>query len=287
MARVVLSFLDDWVQAGAGRPGRSPRIKKLFRQPVEHRAGDELQNWEEAARALWERAALPKRHVFLVLPGSVCAVRAVALPPMKKRRLPRAVQDELQSREEREIVADCIPLGRDAAGAWRVLACACAREEMERFLGLAKRLGLRLEGVTVQMNALLNVLSAARDMRGRSFLLLSFDGGSLTSVLIENGEYRYSGAARLLSEPGTRDFATEVTRSLSGTLQFRAAERLDAPISEVYYSGCPDEDFEVCLPGVEELGLSARRLPDCARIRRLPAGERMSDWLSVAGTMFK
>ncbi len=285
MARVVLSFLEDWVQAAVGSPSRSPKIRKLLRQPVGHSGENALADWEEAAGALWERERLPKRRVWLVLPGGVCAVRVVTLPPMREKELPRAVQDEMQNREERRIVADYIPLGRDGAGAWRVLACTCAREDLELFLALAKRLGLKLGGVTVQMNSILNILGAAGN--GNSCIWLFFDGGSLTSVLIENGEYRYSGGVRLFSEPGTRDFAIEVTRNLSGTLQFCAAERLETPVAEVFYAGCPDEDFEVCLPGVGELGLSARRLPDSARVRRLPPGERISDWVGAAGALFK
>lgn len=48
----------------------------------------------------------------------------------------------------------------------------------------------------------------------------------MLSLLVENGEYRYSSRSRIFSEPGTVDFGTEMTRNVSGTMQFHTGKPL-------------------------------------------------------------
>ena len=86
---------------------------------------------------------------------------------------------------------------------------------------------------------------------------------------------------------GTLDFGTEMTRSVSGTMQFHTTGRPASPLTDVFYAGCPDDDFEVCLAGIRELGLRVSRLPECPAFRTLPNGERLSDWLGCAEALIR
>ena len=70
-------------------------------------------------------------------------------------------------------------------------------------------------------------------------------------------------------------------------MQFHAANRPASPLTDVYYAGCPDDDFEVCLAGIRGLGLRVSRLPECPAFRTLPNGERLSDWLGCAEAMIR
>ena len=86
---------------------------------------------------------------------------------------------------------------------------------------------------------------------------------------------------------GTLDFGTEITRSVSGTMQFHTTGRPASPLTDVFYAGCPDDDFEVCLAGIRDLGLPVSRLPECPAFRALPNGERLSDWLGCAEALIR
>lgn len=286
MKQVVLALTDDCVQVCVGSPGKSAAVQFLCQERVEH-TGDAIADWENSARALWAKYSLPRKHIQLILPGSASSVRGLNLPPMAAKKLPRAVQDELQSREERELVTDYIVLGKDKSGTRRVLACACPRDDLTVFLDLVKRLGLKLDGVTVPLGSLLNLLRGTKELQSQTCIWLWFEGENLISMLVEGGSYRYSGRNLFYSDPGTSNFATEVIRNVSGTLQFRAAERMNDPVSCVYYAGCSESDFEVCIPGLNELGLNVAPLPRCARIRRFPVGQSVNDWLACAGAMLK
>ncbi len=294
MTRVVLSLLDEFIQAAVGTPGRAPKLHALYQEPVEAMGADDSESGalpalEEAIGRLWEREGLPRRGVYVVLPGRAIIVKTLDFPPMKEKRLSQAVRDELQSREKRELISDYLPLEKTEAGGWRVLAGACPRELFEGYLAMLKRLGLRLEGITIPSTPILNLVDKMGDIKGMrdgGCILLSFEGSTLFSLLVENGVYRYAGRSRLLSEPGTLDFGVEVARKVSGTLQFQAAARFASPVAGLYYAGCSEEDFEACGPRIQELGLWVARLPDCGAFRSFPEGKLLADWMGCAGLMF-
>lgn len=294
MTRVVLSLLDEYIQAAVGVPGNSPKLRALYQEPVGPMdAGDvddeALSAWEAAISRLWAREGLPRQGVYLVLPNRASIVKTLDLPPMKEKKLDQAVRDELQSWEKRELICDHLPLEKTANGGWRVLAGACPREVFEGYLDMAKRLGMRLEGVTIHAAPILYLLNKMGNVKGLGeggCILLSFEGSSLFSLLVENGVYRYAGWSHLLSEPGTLDFGVEVARKVSGAMQFQAAAHFASPVAGLYYAGCTEEDFEVCAPRIQELGLWVDKMPECKAFRRFPKGMQLADWMSCAGLMF-
>ena len=84
-----------------------------------------------------------------------------------------------------------------------------------------------------------------------------------------------------------------VTVTMAGRLkllhamQFHTASRSGGTLTDVYYAGCSDDDFEVCLAGIRGLGLKVSRLPECRAFRALPNGERLDDWLGCAETLIR
>ena len=193
----------------------------------------------------------------------------------------------MRAHADQPVAADYLPLGTDADGRQQLFCAACRKETMAGYLAMADRLGLRLGSVTVPMAGRLRLLRAMPSLQSKTFVCLCFEGSSVLSLLVENGAYRYSSRSRVFSEPGTLDFGTEMTRSVSGTMQFHTANRPASPLTDVYYAGCPDDDFEVCLAGIRELGLRVSRLPECPAFRALPNGERLSDWLGCAEALIR
>lgn len=270
--------------AAVGRPGAKPSVQALYRAPAH---GGGMENWERAIGALWQTHALPTRGITLVLPDEAVTTHTVTAPRMPESRLEELVQHEMRAHDGQPVAADYLPLGTDADGRQQLFCAACRKETMAGYLAMADRLGLRLGSVTVPMAGRLRLLRAMPSLQSKTFVCLCFEGSSVLSLLVENGAYRYSSRSRVFSEPGTLDFGTEMTRSVSGTMQFHTAGRPASPLTDVFYAGCPDDDFEVCLAGIRELGLRVSRLPECPAFRALPNGERLSDWLGCAEALIR
>ena len=284
MNTTVLALQEEQVLAAVGRPGAKPSVQALYRAPAH---GGGMENWERAVGALWQTHDLPTRGITLVLPDEAVTTHTVTAPRMPESRLEELVQHEMRAHDGQPVVADYLPLGTDADGRQQLFCAACRKETMAGYLAMADRLGLRLGSVTVSMAGRLRLLRAMPSLQSMTFVCLCFEGSSVLSLLVENGAYRYSSRSRVFSEPGTLDFGTEITRSVSGTMQFHTTGRPASPLTDVFYAGCPDDDFEVCLAGIRELGLRVSRLPECPAVRALPNGERLSDWLGCAEALIR
>ena len=284
MNTTVLALQEEQVLAAVGRPGAKPSVQALYRAPAH---GGGMENWERAVGALWQAHDLPTRGVTLVLPDEAVTTHTVTAPRMLESRLEELVQHEMRAHDGQPVAADYLPLGTDADGRQQLFCAACRTETMAGYLAMADRLGLRLGSVTVPMAGRLRLLRAMPSLQSMTFVCLCFEGSSVLSLLVENGAYRYSSRSRVFSEPGTLDFGTEMTRSVSGTMQFHTTGRPASPLTDVFYAGCPDDDFEVCLTGIRELGLRVSRLPECPAFRTLPNGERLSDWLGCAEALIR
>lgn len=284
MNTTVLALQEEQVLAAVGRPGAKPSVQALYRAPAH---GGGMENWERAVGALWQAHDLPTRGITLVLPDEAVTTHTVTAPRMPESRLEELVQHEMRAHDGQPVAADYLPLGTDADGRQQLFCAACRKETMAGYLAMADRLGLRLGSVTVPMAGRLRLLHAMPSLQTMTFVCLCFEGSSVLSLLVENGAYRYSSRSRVFSEPGTLDFGTEITRSVSGTMQFHTTGRPASPLTDVFYAGCPDDDFEVCLAGIRELGLRVSRLPECPAFRTLPNGERLSDWLGCAEALIR
>ncbi len=284
MNTTVLALQEEQVLAAVGRPGAKPSVQALYRAPAH---GGGMENWERAVGALWQAHDLPTRGITLVLPDEAVTTHTVTAPRMPERRLEELVQHEMRAHDGQPVAADYLPLGTDADGRQQLFCAACRKDTMAGYLAMADRLGLRLGSVTVPMAGRLRLLRAMPSLQSMTFVCLCFEGSSVLSLLVENGAYRYSSRSRVFSEPGTLDFGTEMTRSVSGTMQFHTTGRPASPLTDVFYAGCPDDDFEVCLAGIRELGLRVSRLPECPAFRTLPNGERLSDWLGCAEALIR
>lgn len=284
MNTTVLALQEEQVLAAVGRPGAKPSVQALYRAPAH---GGGMENWERAVGALWQAHDLATRGITLVLPDEAVTTHTVTAPRMPESRLEELVQHEMRAHDGQPVAADYLPLGTDADGRQQLFCAACRKETMAGYLAMADRLGLRLGSVTVPMAGRLRLLRAMPSLQSMTFVCLCFEGSSVLSLLVENGAYRYSSRSRVFSEPGTLDFGTEMTRSVSGTMQFHTTGRPASPLTDVFYAGCPDDDFEVCLAGIRELGLRVSRLPECPAFRALPNGERLSDWLGCAEALIR
>ena len=284
MNTTVLALQEEQVLAAVGRPGAKISVQALYRAPAH---GGGMENWERAIGALWQAHDLPTRGITLVLPDEAVTTHTVTAPRMPESRLEELVQHEMRAHDGQPVAADYLPLGTDADGRQQLFCAACRKETMAGYLAMADRLGLRLGSVTVPMAGRLRLLRAMPSLQSMTFVCLCFEGSSVLSLLVENGAYRYSSRSRVFSEPGTLDFGTEITRSVSGTMQFHTTGRPASPLTDVFYAGCPDDDFEVCLAGIRELGLRVSRLPECPAFRTLPNGERLSDWLGCAEALIR
>ncbi len=279
MSQTVIVFEEDCILAAVGKEGKQPAITKARR--IELRGqGDAFQRWQQALKGLEEEwKQTPAR---LVLPANFCASRVLTLPFGKGKQLQAMAVRELEDSFRNE-TADYSELFTEKKSCIDLCAGGVEAANLESFLEICKSAGLPVGGMTVPMEGYLRVLRQLDSYWDRTAIYLFFEEDSMLSVLGQNGRYVYSSRSRLFSEPGTLDFGTEIVRSISGILQF-SGNKQNLDITEVYYAGCPADDFEVSVEGIQNLNL--RVFPMAAgKGVSLPGGMKAQDWLPCIGAL--
>ncbi len=284
MRGVIIALHEERVSVAVGNIGKTPKINEICSEVVKEPG---MAGWREVLRGMWETYNLPKKNVTLVLPDTAVTVKVVTAPDMPEKKIADLVRHEMQSHEDREIVADYQFLSKKEDGCVELFAAAIERKEMQTYLEMCLELGLSVTNVAVAIAGYIKMIDIIDEMHEKTCIWLLFEENSMQSILIENGRYRYASRSRIFSEMGTVDFSTEVTRNISGILQFHASNHSAYKVTDIYYAHCSDDDFEVCLGSIGALGLNVSRIPNSTSVDTLPDGQNQSDWLDCIGAMLR
>lgn len=280
MSQTVVVFQEDCILAAAGREGKYPVLTNVKRIELQGQ-GDSFDRWQQALVKL--RMEWKPEQVRLVLPANLSSTRVLQLPASKGRQLAKMALKEVQDSFRNE-TADYSVIHMEKKGAVDICAGGIDGSNLDRFLEICQEAGTAVGGITVPMEGFLRVLQCQESYWNRTAIYLFFEEGNMTSILCQNGRYLYSSRSRLFSEPGTLDFGTEIVRSISGIIQFFTGSKREGQITEVYYAGCPEEDFEVSVEGIEGMNLQVLSMEIDRKIS-VPAGEDRADWIPCIGAM--
>lgn len=280
---VVVSILEDKIQAAVGRPGSRPSLRRLFSVPYDRTLSG---GWQRALEELWKKEDLPRKDITLVLPREKAVTRVITLPDMPPRQLSKVVSQEMRLTGEEELITDYMPLGGSQAMC-AYLAASCRKSTLEEYTRGFESMGLRLKQISVPMASQLKILAAMEELKDKTCLWLVFEGSGVSTILAEKGEYGYAGRGRLqdLSDPAA--FGRDVEKIISGTMQFQERKRQGSAITHVYFAGCGEAVLDVCRPGLEGLGVRGQMLPGCSCYRAFPEGEHLRDWIGCAGAFLR
>lgn len=149
---------------------------------------------------------------------------------------------------------------------------------------LPRRPGFKLTCIDLGLAAPIKAVRTIPDLQQKTFVLLQFDDDTISATLFVRGQYSYSTRSRLFNPRGSVESGTEIAQKLSGILQFHIANKSEHQIGTVYFAGSTAEDFAVCRPGCEALGLAVEIFPDSPAVK-LPSGTHLADVLYAAGNL--
>lgn len=279
MSRTVLVFEEEAILAAAGQEGKSPHIRQVERVVLTG-YGDAFSRWREGLAQL--KGKMDLSEVRLILPSTMCSTKMIRIPFAKGKQLDAMAKREMEEAFRSNIMDYSVT---DAEKAGMSLCCGSVEESvLKQFSEMLNALGIGVSGVSVPMEGLLRVLAGEDAYRKKTAIFLFFEEGGMTSVLSQNGQCRYSTRSRLFSERGTLDFGTEIIRNISGIIQFQTASKSGEAITDVYYAGCSDTDFEVSLDGIAGMNLKAHRLNPGQSVT-MPPQAKAADWTACVGAL--
>ncbi len=241
----------------------------------------------DALKAFFAEHKLPTNRVALIAGGSQFMHRIMELPAMSEKKRLAVLSHELASggAETKAPLDDYMLLSRDAKTRTdTVLATRVEQSVIAGYDALAKAAGFKLYSIDLGLAAPIKAVRTIPALQSETFVLLQFDGDTISAALFVQGQYTYSTRSRLFNPRGSAESGTEIAQKLSGIIQFHIASKSEHQIQTVYFAGSDADDFAVCRPGCEALGLNVAKLPDSPTVK-LPKGTALADVLYAVGNL--
>ncbi len=256
MSDTVIVLQDECILTASGKSGRTPKIEKVGRISIEP-FGDMFEQWKTALKEYREQ--YDPKSVRLVLPASYSSARMTQIPYAAGRQLAKMAGNVINDHAG-DAIADYGVVQSDKKQGV-CLCCGSAEQEiLQKVIDLCSEIQLPVKEISVPMEGYLKLLSQTRLYKNKTAIFLLFEENSVTSVLYKEGVCHYVTRSRIFSERGTLNFGTEIVRNISGMLQFYATTKAAAPITDVYYTGCMPDDFEVGLEGIRNMNLQVQQM---------------------------
>lgn len=277
----VIILQDECVLIAEGKSGKKIEIEQVERIPVDVFA-DPFEQWKEAIAKYKEKHHIERAD--LVLSTSYSSARVSQIPYARGKALRNMARNMMTTSSAQGSVMDYGIIKSDKKQGSCLCVSGTEEETLSKLKSIAEQLDIAIQSVRVPMECYLNVLAKLKEYKNQIAILLLFEENSVTSILLKQGEHLYSTRSRIFSERGTLDFGTEITRNVSGIMQFYATTKSEVPIEKVYYAGCSKDDFEVTEAGIEAMNLEVAPLHIDVTF---PAGKDAAEWLLCIGALYK
>lgn len=178
-------------------------------------------------------------QAHLVIDSNRIFAKTLNVPILPPAKITRLIESEFADIDNRgPLLYDYMTLrARRADGNGAViLATAVEKEFIGGYISLFADAGIRIASIDIAVACIARMASTDA-VSGKTCIIASLDGSSLSSVLFVDGTFRMFNHTRLFQERGTLASASEITQVVSSVLQFNASEKTGRDVGNVYVCG--------------------------------------------------
>lgn len=246
----------------------------------------------DSLKRLWEEQRLNRGKLQIVIDSTQFQLKNALLPKLRDSAMQALIKNEFSGSERyTEPIFDYMILRENPANPKMqdILCSGVERSFIHSYVELFRQAKLQVRSIDTALGGILKLIAFLPLFQQKTCVLLILNGENLLTILLENGFYKYSSRTRLLSQPGTDEFATAIQRAVSSIQQFQAVDNNGFTITIAYFCGCDEEVVDFCRPGVQSLGIEAQLLPDDPRIelKGKTYGKRLSDIVYLVGDFMR
>jgi len=187
----------------------------------------------------WDQYNLPRKGVHIVVRSSTFVVKQFRLPKVGKRKLEAMIPMEFAAVDRYEDpVYDYAKLpGGEMKATQEVMGLMADRQFVEGYIKLFGKLGIEVSGFANSLGAAVKALHSLPQLEAETCIVQIVDGHNLESLLWVDGRSAQSTNQRIIAEPQSQAFATEILQHTSTMLQFYQSLKLEQQLEDVFVCG--------------------------------------------------
>ena len=282
---------NEAIQAAQGSAGKNNvNVKQIINEPLDEGCilNGVITNPQALSKKLeltWSKHRLPTKNIHLSVDGNAILTRVMEAPLLPPKKMLSYIYEEFYEIENREsmVYDDTVLKPLNAQGGATILAAFAERDFINEYIELFKTAKLRISSINIALCGAINIMSRIIQYQSRTYILAVFDKITVSEMLYINGSFRFAKRVRLMAQPESSEFFTELAQSLSGLIQFNKSEKSGFDITDIYFCGDFEGMKKTCFGLAEALNVAVSELPDVKEIKFRGYGKLSSFIYPVGG----
>ncbi len=199
---------------------------------------------EYALSGMWNKYKLPKKGIRLVINTPQISVRVIDMPIMSQSKADIYLQREFEERSgERKRLLGFYVISRNKKNKTMKVCTELADVDfIANYVNVFAGAGITLTEINSGIGVSVNFLKRLSFANDTNCVVMLRDGMTVTAIYLVKGEYFYSTTTRTFNNPGTLEFASEISNTVSQIEQFSKSQNVEDSISQIYLGGMTIED---------------------------------------------
>lgn len=242
----VIYINNDTMYILNGKLTRKGELKIRYQKEIKLQEGSVLNGVVIHREEVLEQLKIHKkklRQATLVLNSSHIIIRKMNLPLLGEKDTLEVVKKEFALLEKDEDFVYDFTKSRKGRRQ-TIIACGVPKQFVETYIQLFKEAGIKLKRIDSGLNSLIQAIETSRTFQDKSFVFNLLEKNMLIALLFENNQYTFSNKNRLLQEPDSKGYITEIFSALSSINQFHKAQKSEHKIEKSYYIGLNEQQLE-------------------------------------------
>jgi len=207
----------------------------------------------------WTENKLPVKDVSLVVNSTKFVGQNMEIPKMQDEKtldhIKRGFSNIDRSEEK---VYGFIRLESSHKKMQRLYAESVSPDFIKDYMSFFDGIGIKLKGIYSGEGSMISMVNSTAAKNYGTFMLMIADSMTLTTVLYVNKVFTYYNSVRCFHEPGTEDYAQDLTRSASQIKQFMQANQLDSELEVILLAGVEERDLSFYKTIMQEYGVQTK-----------------------------
>lgn len=239
----VIYMNNDTLTVVHGKCKKSGQIKVKHKQQIALPEGTVL-NGVILDKEIMKEKLKPLKKALnkgtLLLNSSYIVIKKLDMPELSDRQLLSVVKKEFTLLEQNEpYIYDFSRT--DKKHETPIIACAAPSAFIKSYETLFQEIGITLKKIDIVPTSSLKWVKTQKVLQGKCCVLNIMEQNTMTSFLLQNGNYMFHNKTRLVQEAHTEGYSQELGTSLLSIIQFHTAQKLAYPIEASYYIGLDEE----------------------------------------------
>ncbi len=239
-------------------------------------------------KEIWTENKLSLKDVILVINSSKFVSQNMEFPKMSDDKTLDHIRRGFSNidRSEEKLYG-FIRLGSSQKKMQRVYAESVSPDFIKDYLTFFQNQGIGLKGIYSGEGSTIGLINSTKVKQYGTFMLMIADSMTLTTILYVNKEFTYYNSARCFHEPGTEDYAQDLTRSVSQIRQFMQANQFDTELEAIVLAGLDEKDLNLYKAHLRDFGVQTpvEIFSDTKNIKGI-ASDKVQTHLFATGGLF-